>query len=230
MARLAVLMTLPLAGPLAGCDDVAARLPTQESGRVVAAFADAIAGCSSALTGDGDIDEVAIATVGWTVTARSARHLGETRTLALDDRQTGLRPGEYEASAWRHARHTGDMELIRHGRQTPPMLYDTCYMTARVDGDSALAAVLAGLTSRFGRPPDRSGVVPRGGDFLTPRSDPPQQGHYWAMPRHDIYLQTADGGYASVEIVAMPDRDALDRHSPDRPEHRLIIPSGEPTT
>ncbi len=212
---------------LAACGDAGSSMAEQDPARVIAAFNDAIAACSARTSDAGVIDQAAVAAAEWTVAARTSR-LQVTNTTHAAAAYPTLRAGEYEATDWAHAGHAEQMQLIRWDELTTNRTPDHCLMNGRVDNDTALPAVIAGVTRRFGRAPDRTGLVPRGGDFLTPRSDDQQTGYYWALPRHDVYLRTAPGGFASINIVAMPDRETLDQYSPDRPDRQLVILPGEP--
>jgi hypothetical protein len=201
----------------------ASKIPVQTPALVVAAFRDVVTGCSTPLTAAGEIDQRALAASGWTVTARSTRLTLEDRVLALDA-YPALRDDEYEATVWHHARHVGEMQLIRWNPTSTTRSFDHCHSNGRVTKRTGeITAIVAGMAAHFGRQPDRTGAVPRGGDFLTPRSDPQQTGFYWKLPRHDVYLNTEPGGYSSVDVVAMPARESLDTYSPDRPENRLIV-------
>ena len=203
-------------------------LPVQAPAAVVAAFNAVIAGCARPLTEAGLIDQRALAAAGWTVTSRTTRFEVTNTTHALTDYPL-LRAGEYEATEWRHAGVAGDMELIRWDERSATRSFDHCRLNGRVADDAAMAAVVAAMARRIGHAPDRQGEVPRGGDGLTPRffPDPNDRGYYWALPQHDVYLQTSTDDFASIDIVAMPDRTDLDQYSSDLPSHRIYVP-GEP--
>lgn len=224
MRLTAILLCLTLAacGDSAGSD-----MPEQAPVRAVAAFNDVITACSAGTSDAGVIDQRAMASAGWTVAARSMQLNAENRRVAVGEYPV-LRAGEYEATEWRHAGHVGALHLVRWDELTTNRSPDTCMMDVRIADPAGLGAVLAGMTQRFARAPDRTGLVPRGGDFLTPRDDPQQTGHYWALPRNNIFLQISPNGFARIEVVAMPNRDTLDQYSPDRPENRLVILPGEP--
>jgi hypothetical protein len=224
LRRGATLLHLALLG---ACGGPASKMPVQSTAAVVAAFRDVIAGCSAPLTNAGEIDQRALAASGWSVTSRTSRVNLEDRVYPLDA-YPALRATEYEATQWQHTRHVGDMVLIRGDLVSSSRMLDHCTMNGRVSKrQNELDDVVAGLVAHFGRKPDRVGAVPRGGDFLTPRSDPQQTGFYWKLEKHDVYLQTAPGGFASIDVVAMPARDSLDKYSSDRPEHRIVILPGD---
>jgi hypothetical protein len=215
---------LALALALAACSSSSSDMPVQDPAAVVAAFNAVIAGCARPLTEAGGIDQRALAASGWAVTARTTRFEVTNTTHALTDYPT-LRAGEYEATEWRRAGQAGEMELIRQDTLSAVRSFDHCSMNGRVSEDAA-PQLLAAMTRRFGHVPDRSGVVPRGGDGLTPRffPDPDPAGYHWAMPTHDVYLTVFPEGGANIDVVAMPDRNALDEYSSDRPSHRIYVP------
>ncbi len=210
---------------LAACNTAGSDLVEQTPERVVAAFGDVISACSAQTSDNGVIDQKAVAAAGWLLKSRKSRHEITDTTHALDSYPT-LRAGEYEATDWVHAGHAETMQLIRQDELTPDRLHDHCYMNGRVSSEADLAAVVSGISRLMGKAPDRTGAVPRGGDFLTPRNDPQQTGYYWSLPRHDVYLQTSPGLFANIDVVAMPNRAALDQYSSDRPENRIVILTG----
>ncbi|HKR24893.1 MAG TPA: hypothetical protein VJS15_06505, partial [Allosphingosinicella sp.] len=174
------------------------------------------------LTPAGSIDQGAMAASGWRVVGRSTRLGAETRELAVGA-YPALRPGEYEATQWAREGVSNRIELIRlDGR--PGSLHDSCDLAARTESRAAADQVVAAVARHFGRPPDRSGVSPRGGDFLTPRSDPERVAHHWALPGNDAYVTISEEGDVRLEVLAMADRATLDRYSPDRPENRIPAP------
>jgi hypothetical protein len=212
---------------LSACNRPGSDMTVQTPAAVVASFQDVIAGCATPLTNAGEIDQRALAASGWTLTSRKTRLELEDRVLALDA-YPALRAGEYEATDWQHAGRPEAMQLIRSDLVSASRMLDHCFMWGRFSkGTAALDAVIAGMSTHFNRRADRVGAIPRGGDFLTPRSDPPTTGYYWKMPQHDVYLSTSPDGFTSIDVVAMPDRSKLDKYSSDRPEHRLVILPGD---
>ena len=196
----------------------------QEPDQVVSAFVNVIRACSAGLTPGGSIDQAAMAASGWRVTRRSTRFESESRELAPGDYPT-LRPTEYEATNWVRDGVPNSIELVRWD-DTPAALQDICQVDARTSGQGEAESVVAALARHFGRPSDRRGALPRGGDFLTPRLDTERFSYYWALPRNDAYVTTGEDGYLRLELLAMPDRAALDQHHPDRPENRIPAEEG----
>lgn len=207
---------------IAGCASQADRLPVQEPEQVVAAIVAAVRACTAGLTPTGSIDQAAIAASGWRVVRRTTRLETQDRELAVNAYPI-LRPGEYEATEWVREGVANRIELIRSAGG-PGGLHDYCDVAARTASRGAAESVVAAIAGHFGRRPDRRGPQPRGGDFLTPRSDSEQFAHYWALPNNDAYVTISDDGDVRLEVLAMADRATLDQHSPDRPEHR--IPAG----
>lgn len=221
VAEMSVVMRLALglaALSLVGCGR-GPNLPVQDTARAIAVFERALGACSAGLTPSGGIDQRAIAASGWRVVSRSARTWTENRPLPVDAYPT-LRPGEYETTEWTLDGSPSPLFGTRWHASSPEM-HDSCAVGARTESRATADQVVSALTRRFGRPPDRAGPLPRGGDFLTPRFDSELYGRYWALPRNDVYVTTGDDGYVSLEVVAMPNRAALDRYSPDNPELRV---------
>lgn len=213
-------LTVLAVAAIAGCAPARDDLPVQEPGPVVVGFISALRACSAGLTPEGSIDQNAMAATGWQVISRQTRFEQQDRDLAVNA-FPALRPQEYEATRWTRPGATSPIELVRWDTGTDGFdMLDKCVVGARVADDGATGQVIAAMTRVFGRPPDRHGLIPRGGDFLTPRFDPQSTGDYWALPRHDVYILSSDG-YLSLEVVAMPDRSRLDQYSSDRPEHRI---------
>lgn len=216
---------------LAACGDGGSSVAVQEPSAVIATLNDAITGCTRPLVDAVTIDQAGLVSAGWAVTER-ATHTApadapSTRTARAISDYPALRAGEYEATSWRHSGHAGTLYLTRNGPPTAVQSFDNCMIDARVANRVGQAPIIAALTRRFGRAPDRTGAVPRGGDFLTPRSDAQRTGHYWSLPQHDVFLETSPDGHVRINVVAMPDRAALDQFSPDRPENRVVILPGE---
>lgn len=186
----------------------------------MATFNGAIAGCTAGLTEDGAIDQAALAKASWIITERTSRLGGEHREHALDSLPE-LEASEYESTSWDSFQHHYPLELTRWSAKSETRLADSCQLRARVEDDKAVEDVLKKLTEKFERPADRSGTLPRGGDFLTPRFDKASTGYYWAMDQHDIYLTVGEDEHLRLEVVVMPDRDTLDEYSSDNPERRI---------
>ncbi|GAB5487705.1 MAG: hypothetical protein Pars2KO_12750 [Parasphingorhabdus sp.] len=186
----------------------------------MASFNGAIAGCTAGLTETGLIDQKALAAAGWKVTERTSRLGGKDRDLPLDS-YPELADSEYEATTWTHKDHKYDLSLVRWDEKSNLRLADSCDLVAHVNSDKDIEAVLYALETKFDRKPDRSGTLPRGGDFLTPRFDKPSTGYYWAMQQHDVYLTVNETKNLRLEVVAMPDRGAVDEYSSDNPEQRI---------
>ena len=180
------------------CSSGGSGLPEQDSAAVAAALAAVIDGCSAGLTADGSIDQAKLGDAGWMVVER-------------------LNRGGIGATSWRREDIEGRLELVDYGDQ----LADSCMFDARATGSDGADKVLAALTRRLGAPA-RQGAVPRGGDFLTPRETEDKTGYYWPLPTSDVYLTAFDDQTVRIEVLAMPDRAALDEYSPDRPEARII--------
>ncbi len=177
------------------CSSGGSALPEQDSAAVAAAFGAVIDGCSARLADDSSIDDAALGDAGWALGGRSER-------------------GGIASSSWQRPGVEGRLELTRYGGE----LADTCMLDARADD---AGEVLAALSRRLGAPA-RQGAVPQGGDFLTPRETEDKTGYYWPLPQSDVYLTAFDDRTVRIEVVAMPDRERLDPHSPDRPEARII--------
>ena len=205
---------------LAGCGAGASDLPVQEPAQVVAAFSSAIAACTGALTGRGAVDTAALTRAGWQVTERTVS--GDNR--AEPGGGNALDGWQAEVTTLLRGDAPNRLFLTRYGA-TDGSLHERCAIDARVRRGQ-VEPLVATLTARIGRAPDRVGEQPRGGDFLTPRFDQPWLARYWQLPRHDLYLATKGRRFVRVEIVAMADRTSLDRFSPDRPEARIPIEEG----
>ena len=189
----------PLLAPalVTACSSGGSNLPEQDAAAVAANFVSVIIACSARLTTDGDIDEAALDAAGYTAGERKSG--------------TG-----YRSSTWQSASMKGQIELVDYDD-----LADTCSLDARAAGADGAKRVRDALAETLGAPA-RQGAMPQGGDQLTPRATEDKTGYYWHFPRHDIYLTDFDGQSVRIEVVAMPDRDALDQYSPDRPEARII--------
>jgi hypothetical protein len=201
-----------------GCDNPGADLPVQEANQVVRLFASTISACSAPPL-NLQIDQAAIAGRGWRAVRRVVTWPGNEREVPLSE-QVRLRREESELTEWSTDGLPNRMTVSR-SNYGHDLIRDSCSVEARTRSEGEAGRVVAGLNRLFGREPERSGVLPRGGDFLTPRFDRPRYGRYWPMPMHAAYLTTADNGYMSLQLVVMPDRDRLDRYHPDNPLHRI---------
>jgi hypothetical protein len=211
---------------LLGCGSPGSNLPVQEPAQVVALFVSTVRACTAGLTPEGGIDQAAMARSGWHVARRRLMFEGGTeRELALNA-YGPLRRTEYEASEWAR---DGVANRIVLGRWPvePHRMHDQCDIDAQTQNRAAAEAVVAAMRARFGRPPDRIGGRPNGGDALTPGfGDIDSTIHYWALPRNDAYVSFTEDGYLRLEVLAMPDRAALDEYHPDNPETRIPIVAG----
>ena len=180
------------------CSSGGSGLPEQDGGAVATAFGAVIEGCAAGLTPDGSIDQTKLGDAGWMVIERSDR-------------------GGIETTSWRRDDVDGRLELVDYDDK----LADSCMLDATAKGSDGAVKVLAALTSKLGAPA-RQGAVPQGGDQLTPRATEEKTGYYWPLPHNDVYLTTFDDQTVRIEVLAMPDRSALDQYSPDRPEARII--------
>lgn len=225
-----LLFLLPALAILSACA-LDSSVPTKSVDDVMATFNDAIAGCTAGLTEDGAIDQAALAATGWQITKRTISSGGAVpedgtlppeRAHPLDD-YPALKSwefgGEHEVTLWKHPKHDSLIDIARWSAGTD--LADYCTITARVDGDSGSEKIVSALSKKFARKPDRQGVLPRGGDFLTPRSDKPLTGYYWAMSQNEVYLKVDDDGNLTLDMVAMPDRSKIEEYSSDHPERRI---------
>lgn len=183
-------------------------------------FSGAIAGCTAGLTENGGIDQAELAKAGWAITKRTSRLNANEREHDLD-RVARLKPGEYETTSWDGFQHHYPLSLTRWSAESEIRLADSCQVNARVRDAKKVEDILGRFARKFGRKADRSGTLPRGGDFLLPRFDTPSTGYYWAMDQHDIYLTAGEDDHIQLEIVAMSDRSKIDEYSYDNPEHRI---------
>jgi len=205
---------------LAACGQSDSDVPAKSVGEVMSSLNGAIAGCAAGLTEDGAIDQAGLAKAGWVITERTTRLNADEREHELDSLPE-LEASEYESTSWDSFQHHYPLELTRWNAQSKTRLADSCQLNARVDDSKAVKGVIAKLAEKFGRKADRSGTLPRGGDFLTPRFDKASTGYYWAMDQHDVYLTVGEDEHLRLEVVAMPDRGALDEYSSDNPEVRI---------
>ena len=216
MSRLAALAAIPVAG----CMPPAGEPPQQDAAQILTVFGDAIRGCTAGVMPTGSVDQAAMAATGWRVTKRTAELDLEVRSFPLDD-YPQLRPREYEVTDWTHDGYPNGLSLTR--RDGSGLLVDYCDVAAQGKGKAGADAVVAGISSHFGHGPDRKGTLPRGGDFMAPKSGPPNIGYYWAMPHNDVYLTASEDGFVRLSVLAMADRAKLNTISPDRPEYRIPL-------
>jgi hypothetical protein len=180
------------------CSSGGSSLTEQDSAAAAAAFGAVIDSCSARVTADGSIDQVTLGGSGWTRIERTNK--------------AGI-----EVTLWQHKELVGRLELVDYDGE----LADSCMFDARAAGSDGADKVLVALTRKLGAP-KRHGTVPQGGDFLTPRKLEKKVGYYWPLSRSDVYLTVFDDQTVRIEILAMPDRQGLDRYSSDRPESRII--------
>src|SRR5688572_63255 len=186
-----------------GCAPGGSDLPVQPPEQVLRAFVDAVRACTAGVTPAGGIDQAAITRSGWRVVRRRLLIEGGTeRELALNA-YGPLRRTEYEASEWARDGVANRIHLARWPEEPDPM-HHQCEVLARTENQAAAERVVAAMTRGFGRPPDRRGLRPGGGDALAPRQ-PDQYIHYWALPRNDAYVSFSDG-FLRLEVVAMTNR------------------------
>ena len=213
---------LPLAAAsVLGCAPQGTPLPVQPPEEVLRSFVEAVRACTAGLTPAGRIDQAAMARNGWRVVRRRLLIEGGTERELPLNAVGPLRRTEYEASEWRRDGIANRINLARWPDQAHPM-HDQCEVLARTEDRAAAERVVAAMTRGFGRPPDRRGLTPGGGDALAPRQTP-QSIHYWTLPRNDAYVSFGDRGYLRLEVLAMTDRAALDRYHPDHPEMRIYV-------
>lgn len=220
---------LPLAAvSLLGCGQAGSDLPVQPPEQVLRAFVEAVRACTAGLTPAGRIDQAAMARSGWRVVRRRLFIEGGTeRELALNALGT-LRRSEYESSEWARDGVANRIDLARWPEE-PHAMHDECDVRAQTESGSAAERVVAALQEGFGRPADRRGGRPRGGDALTPRfGEVDETIHHWALPRNDVYVFVTEDGFLRLKVVAMADRGALDEYHPDNPESRIPIVEGSP--
>lgn len=201
-----------------GCDNPGADLPVQDADQVALLFAETIGACS-AMPVNLRIDQQAIANSGWRPVRRFVTWPGNERDVPLSE-QVQLRGEETEFTEWAREGLPNRLSVSR-SNYGQDVFRDSCSVDARTRNEEEAGRVVRALNRLFRQEPERSGVLPRGGDFLTPRFDKARYGRYWPMPGHAAYLTTADNGYMSLQLVAMPDRDRLDRYHPDNPLHRI---------
>ena len=201
-------------------------MPVQEPGEVAALFVSTIRACTAGLTPEGGIDQAAMARSGWHVVRRRLMFEGGTeRELALNALGT-LRRTEYEATEWARDGVANRIDLGRWPVE-PHRMHDQCEIDAQTENRAAAESVVAAMRAHFGRPFDRRGGRPNGGDALTPGfGDIDSTILHWALPRNDVYVSFTEDGYLRLEVLAMPDRAALDQYHPDNPETRIPIVDG----
>ena len=221
---------LPLtAVSVLGCAPQRTPLPVQPPEQVLRSFVEAVRACTAGLTPAGRIDQAAMARSGWRVVRRRLLIEGGTERELPLNAVGPLRRTEYEASEWRRDGIANRIDLARWPEEPHPM-HDECDVYARTQDRAGAERVVAAMTRGFGRAPDRRGGHPRGGDALTPGfGDVDSVIRHWALPRNDVYVSVSnDDAYLTLQVVAMPDRGALDQYHPDNPETRIPIVEGSP--
>jgi hypothetical protein len=212
---------------LAGCGQQS-NLPMENDAAIALAATQALAGCTAALTETGDIDEAALTAAGWRPVSRTASAIvTENNTTGMRDRtvppatRTELDDRRsYETSRWSHAGIAARVEIFRNGGPFSERMMDECSLPLR--GDDGTAANVAELLVRRLGPSTATGIRPAGGDWLTPRwFEPEIRVRYWRRPQHDVYWVSSAEDHVTLEVVAMPDRAALDRWSTSRPEAKF---------
>jgi hypothetical protein len=195
-------------------------VPRQSRAAVEALVGDVLHGCGAPLTGDGTFDQRAMVAAGWQERERTTRFEVSNRTHPPGS-MPALRRGEYEATEWALPGRIGVVTVIRHDTATRRQTADVCSVDARLEQGVSVDTIVTAISVRLGLKIAREGDLPRGGDFLTPRSDAAAHAYYWQTPQHDVYLVAFGSSDIRLEVYAMADRTKLDEYSPDRPERRI---------
>jgi hypothetical protein len=218
---------VPLCSCVAACAP-SSNLPLENDAAITVAATQALTGCTAALTDAGDIDEAALVASGWRPVRRTAS------VVVTEGNSTGMQnrnvPAEtpteltnadsYETSQWQRSGVAARLDLSRNGGVLPDRTMGECRIAMR--GDEGTAADLGALLARRLGRPTGTGTRSAGGDWLTPRwFEPEIRVRYWRRPQHDVYFVTSVEDHAAIEVVAMPDRDALDQWSTSRPEAKF---------
>ena len=183
---------------------------------VIEVFMSALQACSSVSPEGIDIAESGLHATGWTPRERIVTRNAQRR-VAARDRPAKLQAGEIETATWRLGDKPGELYVTRGGGINGRCMLDL--QTA--DGNSRNTT--AAFERHFGRKPDLAGARPQGGDFIMPRRSEEIGSRYWRLPSHDVYLEQFEGGALRIEVVAMPDRSALDPYSGDSPTSRIYV-------
>jgi hypothetical protein len=213
---------------ISGCAAEPSTVPRADASAITEAVAKALDACTAPLTEAGDIDDAALVAAGWTPVRRLVS------AVVTQGNSTGMRdravppavPTEladsssYESSDWSFPGIGSPLYLSRNGGPISERTMAECRLTVRGD-DSAARDVAAQLLVRYG-PTDGDGIRSPGGDWLTPRwFEPEIRVRYWRRPSHDVYWVSSLEDHATIEVVAMPDRDALDQFSTSRPQAKF---------
>ena len=203
-------------------------LPQQDDALVIRATLATLAACTQKLTDTGDIDEAGLRAAGWVPQKRTLSRLVTVgnSTGAQDRDVPAATPANlpdsasHEYSQWTNPAWQGTLELERQGGANSERFMGRCTLSLMGRGKDTAAQALLAIVNRYGAP-SGEGVRSKGGDWLTPRwGERDTMESYWRLERHDVYFATSDPRLASITVVAMPDRDQLDRYSRDRPpEH-----------
>lgn len=205
---------------MTSCRDANDNVPKQSRAAVEALVGDVLHGCVAPLTGDGTFDQRAMVAAGWQERARTTRFEVSDQTHPPGSLPV-LRRGEYEATEWALSGRVGVVSVIRHDTSSRQQIADMCSVDARLEQGVSVDTIVTAISARLGQQVAREGDLPRGGDFLTPRSDRAPHAYYWPAPQHDVYLVAFGAGDVRLEVYAMADRTKLDEYSPDRPERRI---------
>lgn len=197
---------------VAACGSEATNVAEAAPGNAPALMS-AVEGCTANPPAGRDIAEAGLTAAGWTASSREVVKGADRRSVPAGQARENA-ADELEATTWTKAGTDAKVTVTRGLG-----LAGNCQIDVTADG----AALAADLEKKFGRKPDRSGVRPKGGDQLTPRSDAEVKSQLWQLPAHDVYLLQMGGGTVRGEVVAMPDRASLDRYDPDHPNMRIHV-------
>ncbi len=195
-------------------------MPKQSRAAVEALFGDVLQGCGAPLTSEGTFDQRAMIAAGWQERERTTRFEASNQTHPPGS-MPSLRRGEYEATTWALPARVGVVEVIRQDAATRQQTADMCSVSARLESNVSVDAIVSAISTRLDQKVGREGDLPRGGDFLTPRADEAPHAYYWQIPQHDVYLVVHGTSDVRLEVYAIADRTKLDEYSPDRPERRI---------
>lgn len=192
-------------------------LPQEDMAVVLRGALTTLVACSGPLDANGNIDEAAVAAVGWRPrTRRYGEIVTRGDTTGMEERDVPpaspvrlATSRQYESSDWAHPGWQGMLSLSRNGGAISERTMALCEATFYGRDAETADQVLAAMTQRLGEP-ERRGQRSRGGDWLTPRwFEPTIQEVYWRLPFHDVYWVSSDPRLVTVEVRAMPDRAAL---------------------
>jgi hypothetical protein len=217
---------------LTACAAEPSTLLRDDAAAITNAVAKALDACTAPLTEGGDIDDAALVAAGWTPIRRTVSNVvTEGNSTGMRDRAVPpAMPTEltdsnaYESSEWRVPSLNARLHLSRNGGPISERTMSECRLAVRGD-NSAGRDVAAQLLVRYGST-DGDGTRSAGGDWLTPRwFEPDIRVRYWRRPSHDIYWVSSLDDHATLEVVAMPDREALDEFSTSRPAAKFVADS-----